>query len=214
MNPDNPPSCPPVPRFAHPERTCTRHTLVTYESDDSRRPLVEQFVQRTFADRHGAMVRSFMPTLLALQGREERVCGVVGFRNAHTGSLFLERYLARPIEFELSERMRIAVKRDEIVEVGNLASRSCRAAVHLVAALPGLLIARGNRWIVFTATSAVRGILERFQAPMVELGSARRELVGQPDEWGCYYEHDPRVMAGYLPDGLALAMRAAKATGA
>jgi hypothetical protein len=191
-------------------RPCSRHTIVAYESHDARRARVEAFVQQAFARRHGARVRSFMPTLLALEGRGERVCGVVGFRNAGAEPLFLERYLTRPVEAELSERTRQLIERERIVEVGNLASLSCRAAFHLVAILPRVLIERGNQWIVFTATSAVRGILEKFSAPMIELASAGRECIDQPDEWGRYYENDPRVMAGYLPDGIGLALSGAR----
>lgn len=170
---------------------------------------MEEFVQRAFAQRHGALVRSFMPTLLALEGRDRRVCGVVGFRSA-VEPLFLERYLPRPIERVLRERTDADVAREHIVEVGNLASLSCRAAFHLAAMLPRLLIDRGHRWIVFTATSAVRGILQQLDAPVIELASARSDCVADlDDDWGRYYAADPRVLAGYLPHGLA--MRAARA---
>jgi len=193
-------------------RPCSRHTLVAYESHDARRARIEAFVQQAFARRHAAHVRSFMPTLLALEGRGGRVCGVVGFRNASAEPLFLERYLARPVEAELSARTGRRIERDGIVEVGNLASLSCRAAFHLVAILPRVLMERGNRWIVFTATSAVRGILEKFSAPTIDLASASRECIDKPDEWGRYYDSDPRVMAGYLPDGIGLVLSRASST--
>ena len=193
-------------------RPCSRHSLVAYESHDARRARIESFVQQAFAQHHAARVRSFMPTLLALEGRGGRVCGVVGFRNAGAEPLFLERYLARPVEAELTARTGRPIERDDIVEVGNLASLSCRAAFRLVAILPRVLMERGNQWIVFTATSAVRGILEKFSAPTIELASAGSECVDQPDEWGRYYQNDPRVMAGYLPDGIALASSRASST--
>jgi hypothetical protein len=179
--------------------------LSIYERDDPSRQRLEIFVQRAFAARHAATVRSFMPTLLALEGRAGRICGVAGFRNAASEPLFLEHYLREPIEAVLSDRLGETVLREQVVEIGNLSSASCRAAFHLVAMLPRLLLDRGNQWVVFTATSAVRGILEHFNAPVIELGGARRECVdGLVDDWGRYYETDPRVMAGYLPDGLAL----------
>jgi Thermostable hemolysin len=190
---------------------CSRHVLSAFERDDVRRRGVERFIERAFALRHGAAIRSFMPTLLALEGRDERVCGVVGFRNAATEPLFLERYLEMPIEQALGQRTGHAIAREQIVEVGNLASLSCRAAFHLAAMLPRVLIERGNRWIVFTATHAVRGMLSRFDAPLIDLGGARRERVeGLGDDWGRYYENDPRVMAGFLADGLALSFSRAR----
>jgi hypothetical protein len=53
---------------------------------------------------------------------------------------------------------------------------------------------------VFTATSAVRGILQGLGAPLVELARAEASCVADgPDRWGRYYDTDPRVLAGYLP---------------
>jgi hypothetical protein len=178
--------------------------LAAYERDDAGRDAVERFINHAFAVRHGAAIRSFMPTLLALQGRNERICGVVGFRKAAAEPLFLERYIAAPIEHALSERVGRTIERAEIVEVGNLASLSCRAAFHLAAMLPRVLMERGNRWIVFTATRTVRGMLAQFNAPVIQLAEAGRErAIGTGDDWGRYYDSDPRVMAGYLPHGLS-----------
>lgn len=144
-----------------------------------------------------------MPTLVALQGQRGRVCGVVGFRKAAAECLFLERYLDEPVEIALAEHVGHSVARHHIVEVGNLASLSCRAACHLVAALPRMLLADDNQWIVFTATAAVRGMLAKFRAPVIELARATRDRLDDGDEWGRYYLNDPRVIAGYLPDGIA-----------
>ena len=147
-----------------------------------------------------------MPTLLALEGQRGRVCGVVGFRNAAAEPLFLERYLNQPVELVLAEHVGDTVERGQIVEVGNLASLSCRAACHLVAALPRILLAEGNQWIVFTATAAVRGMLARFHAPVIELARATRDRLEDGDDWGRYYDNDPRVIAGRLRDGVASAL--------
>lgn len=147
-----------------------------------------------------------MPMLLALQGRGGRVCGVTGYRQAGIEDLFLERYLDQPVQHAISAASGVHVNREQVVEVGNLASLSCRAAVHLVALLPQHLFQQGRRWVVFTATQGVRHILQRFRAPLYELAPARAECVSDlDDDWGSYYRTDPRVMAGYLPDGLKLA---------
>ena len=84
--------------------------------------------------------------------------------------------------------------------MGNLAGASCRAAVRMVAQLPVFLMQRRYAWITFTATSALRQILEGFGAPLIELGRADPASVATAgDSWGRYYETDPRVFAGYLP---------------
>lgn len=183
---------------------------MTYERSHTQRKTIEQFVQRAFELKHRACIRSFMPTLYALQGQDDRICGVAGIRSAATEQLFLERYLQQPIECTLSQRVGEQVSREQVVEVGNLASLSCRAAFHLVALLPQLLIDRGHLWVTFTATDAVRGILNRFNAPVIELTEATEDKVAElGDDWGRYYECDPRVMAAWLPHGVSLQVAAA-----
>jgi hypothetical protein len=180
--------------------------LIACAADHPRRNELECYIQQAFALKHAAHVRSFMPMLLALQGRGGRVCGVTGYRQAAADDLFLERYLDRPVQHAIAAASGAHVDRAQVVEVGNLASLSCRAAVHLVALLPQHLLQQGQRWVVFTATQGVRNILQRFRAPLYELAPARAECVGDlGDDWGSYYRTDPRVMAGYLPEGLKLA---------
>ena len=187
-------------------RACSRHALIACGTEHPRRTELERYVQQAFALKHAAQVRSFMPTLLALQGLGGRVCGVTGYREAAVEDLFLERYLDQPVQDAIAAASGAFVNRTQIVEVGNLASLSCRAAVHLVALLPQHLLQQSQRWVVFTATQGVRHILQRFRAPLYELAPARAECVsGLGDDWGSYYRTDPRVMAGYLPDGLKLA---------
>jgi len=78
-----------------------------------------------------------------------------------------------------------------VVEVGNLAGANCATAMRMVAALPAHLLAQEYEWIVFTATSAVRGILQGFRAPLVELARADASRVASgPDHWGRYYDTD------------------------
>lgn len=173
--------------------------------DGADRAELESFVRAAFARRHGASVRSLMPELLSLRDAHGRLRGVIGLRAAAAGPLFLEQYLDQPIEQALAARVGRAVAREEIVEIGNLAGASCRAAVGMVAALPRWLVERHYRWIVFTATRQVREILAGFGAPLVELAVADPSRIAQgADEWGEYYSTDPRVFAGYLPDGLNL----------
>jgi hypothetical protein len=189
--------------------------LQPVRAGDTGRDELEAYVRDRFATKHGAAVRSFMPTLVSFRDRQGELRGVAGLRGAEESRLYLEQYLDRPIERVLADSLssppgaRAAarmVRRDEIVEVGNLAGASCRAAVRMVAQLPVYLMSRRYSWIVFTATSALRQILEGFGAPLIELGRADPgSVAGTPDAWGRYYETDPRVFAGYLPDADRLA---------
>jgi len=161
---------------------------------------LEAFVRAAFARKHDASVSSFMPTLLSFRDASGELRGVIGLRSAQPKPLYLEQYLEQPIEAAIAAATGKVVQRREVVEVGNLAGANCRAAMRMVAELPSYLLARDYRWIVFTATSAVRGILQGFGAPLVELARAEGcRVAGGEDRWGRYYESDPRVLAGYLP---------------
>lgn len=161
---------------------------------------LEAFVQGAFARKHDASVTSFMPTLLSFRDAAGALKGVIGLRNALPQPLYLEQYLEQPVEAAIASATGEAVRRHQVVEVGNLAGVNCRAAMRMVAVLPAYLLARDYRWIVFTATSAVRGILQGFGAPLVELARADGSRVcAGTDRWGRYYDTDPRVLAGYLP---------------
>lgn len=164
------------------------------------RPELEAFVARAFERRHDARVQSFMPTLLSFRDATGDLRGVVGLRGAAGQPLYLEHYLERPVDQAIAAATGGTVDRRQVVEVGNLAGANCRTAMRMVAALPAHLLAQRFEWIVFTATNAVRGILQSFGAPLVELARADASRVANgPDSWGRYYDADPRVLAGYLP---------------
>ena len=45
----------------------------------------------------------------------------------------------------------------------------------------------------------------QFGAPLIELARADgARVVNAGDEWGRYYDTDPRVFAGFLPDSLQI----------
>ncbi len=201
----------PEQRCADDEYGWRRQQISLCHENDPRRAELERFIHEVFASRHDARVCSFMPTLLAVRNDAGAICSVAGFRSAAGQRLFLERYLDEPIEHAIASASGQQVGRSHIVEVGNLAGLNCRSAMRLVLELPRLLLDRGHRWIVFTATDTVRGLLASYSAPLLDLAeasAARAQHTG--DDWGRYYEARPRVMAGYLPDGLALHRRRGK----
>ena len=188
-----------------PTARCGRHDLIVCDRDGIHRNDIEQLIRARFAEAHGASICSFMPTMFGMRNDSGRLCSVTGFRSAAQESLFLEQYLAEPIEAAIARVCGIPAQRSDIVEVGNLAGVNCRAAVRLVLQLPELLISRGHKWIVFTATGTVRQMLAVYRAPLIELAAAEPTRIRRSgDDWGRYYERDPRVMAGYLPNGISM----------
>jgi hypothetical protein len=177
---------------------------------DQGRAQLEAFVAQRFAEVHGAQVCSFLPNLLAMRDPHGALRCALGYRSAGGAALYLEQYLDLPVEQAITEALARrgdapagAVERSAVVEVGNLAGRGCRAALHMVARLPRYLMSHGYRWVTFTATERVRAVLASFDAPLLDLGPARPDrLRDAAAGWGSYYKCEPRVMAGWLPHGL------------
>ncbi len=183
-----------------------RLQLAEARRGDPERPELEAFVRVAFARSHAAQVHTFMPSLLGFRDPTERLRGVLGLRAAAAMPLYLEHYLDQPVENAIAGATGKLLRRSDIVEVGNLAAGNCRGAVRMIAQLPAYLLARDFNWIVFTATRTVRQILLGFGAPLVELARADgARVAGGVDAWGGYYDNDPRVFAGYLPESWRLA---------
>lgn len=186
-------------------RPRAEYRILSCGTDHARRAEAEEFVCRRFLRSHGAHISSFMPTLLLLTDGVGELAAVAGFRHAQNEALFLERYLSSPVEQAISARLGENVPRAKIVEVGNFAALDSRRARILMSFLPSYFLEHGRRWIVFTATSLIRGILSRMGGHCVEVGTADgARVAGGLDEWGRYYSNDPRVMAGFLPAARAI----------
>ncbi len=176
------------------------YRIVACERADARRAEAEAFVRERFLRTHGAHVATFMPTLLLLMNARDELCAAAGYRCAALEPLFLERYLRTPIEQTIASQLGARARRTEIFEIGNFAAIDSRRAKKLMSFMPAWFLARSARWIVFTATASIRGILSAMGGHCTELGAADGTCVaGGLDEWGRYYSNDPRVMAGYLP---------------
>lgn len=188
-----------------------RYRLQAAERSDPERAELELFVAEAFHRRHGARIHSFMPTLLGLYDNAGAISAVAGYRLAGREPLFLEQYLEEPVEQALGACLPGIIKREQVVEIGNFAGAGCRPARQLAALLPTFFLERGLTWAVFTATSLIRELLTGLGVPMLELRAAdRRRLAGTGngprDDWGAYYEADPRVMAACIPDALGLSL--------
>lgn len=174
-----------------------------------RRAVAESFIRGVFARRYGARVTAFAPNLLLLE-QAGRVIAATGWRAASDDSLFLERYLDRPIERAMAELADQPVSRERIVEVGNLAAEKSGSSVHIILKLAEFLHGLGYEWVVFTATRELIGIFSRLGLPLLALAPADPSRLGsEAAEWGSYYETQPIVVAGKIRLGLERAGRAA-----
>jgi hypothetical protein len=131
---------------------------------------------------------------------------VAGIRPAVGGALFLERYLDTNVEVALGTHIGKQVPRAELAEIGNLVSGQRGASHLLFLVFTAALHRAGYRWIVFTATHALRNNLGKLGYPLVKLADASVDRIDPAAraEWGNYYDSEPWVMAGSLDDAMKL----------
>ncbi len=176
--------------------------LVKQNSGHECRSAVESFIRERFFEHYGAHIQHFMPCLLALVDDDGVLRGAAGLRSAGSGPLFLERYLARPIEQEILLRNGRVLNRNEIVEVGNFGTLAPGSARVLIVALTDLLVAQGFRWICFTGTPMLINSFQRLGLSPLCVGQARPECLGdEVADWGTYYQTNPKVMVGEIMGG-------------
>ncbi len=80
---------------------------------------------------------------------------------ASNGKLFVEQYLPRPVEEVISEKLGIAVARDQILEIGNLVSTWKGSSLLLFIVIGEVMERLGYRYVIFTGTREVKALLGR-----------------------------------------------------
>lgn len=154
---------------------------------------------------YGATVSSFMPRLLRVSGEQGAFRVIVGIRSATEGPLFLETYLDEPIEEAIAAKTGETVRRECIVEIGNLAeSRPGDARLGIIASTM-YLYTLGYRWVVFTAVPQLLNAFKRLGIEPVEMAEARPERLPEEQRalWGSYYDERPMVCFGDIARGYA-----------
>lgn len=185
-------------------------TLVLHDRTSSGRGAVEAFIHRIYAQRFGADLQSFAPSLVSLSD-DGGLLAAAGYRPAAQGPLFLERYLDAPVQTLLAASH--AVPRERIVEVGHLVADRAGAGRCLITLLGPHLAAQGFEWVVSTLTDELRHLFVRIGVKPMALGRADPAALGEDaTHWGSYYEHHPVVLAGHLPLALRQLSRRHAAT--
>jgi len=176
--------------------------LSTHPVGDPARAPVEDFIRSVYAERFGADLVHFAPTLVSLRD-DRRVVAAAGYRSAGTGRLFLEAYLQAPIERMLAASGGTTPARARVVEVGHLAAMRAGEGLRLMKMLGVHLSSLGFHWVVCTLTEELRHLFGRLGVPTTVLGRADPAALGEDAlHWGRYYDHRPTVLAGYLPRAL------------
>lgn len=172
---------------------------------DGARARAEHCVQEKFHAAFGAELDAFLPHLLTMHCAG-RLTGVAGINPAATGPLFLEQYLAEPLESRIGRLTGSVPDRAAIVEIGNLVSASNGGSLAIFIVLASALLACGYEHMVFTATRSLRDRFSRLGFEFQHLADARLDCLPEAsaDTWGSYYDHDPQVVLGSAAQAVTL----------
>ncbi|MBB1379019.1 thermostable hemolysin [Pseudoalteromonas sp. SR43-2] len=165
--------------------------FVSARINDEHRSALENTVKEGFLVAYNATLTSFMP-LLCQYTTNEGQC-TLGLRQA-TSPLFIEQYLASPVEDFLNE----SISRNKIFELGNLCSTNRRATLAHFIIVNEALQSVGAKHLVFCATNKVRALLRLLGVTCTEIALASSFVVENPLKWGSYYANQPTVCIASL----------------
>lgn len=172
-------------------------TLHIHPVDDPMRGRVESYIHQRYQQRFGATLKEWLPTLVSVQENGE-ILAAAGYRSADD-PLFLERYLAAPIEQYLRDQ-NAPVARRLIVEAGQFAAARPGGGRVLVPLLARHLHQQGFDWAVSTLTSELHHLFARMGLAHQAISAATSDHLNEQErrDWGDYYAHAPHVFAGRL----------------
>ena len=171
-------------------------------STPQQQATLREFIQNAYRREFNAQIPHFLPILAGLYRADGILVAACGLNLARHDHLYLEQYLAQPVEALLNQQSGETVRRDSIVEVGNLATHAPGNGRLMFAALCRLLNDNAFDWVVFTGTAKLRNSFTRLRLNPVELALAEAHQVGEDaSAWGEYYRCQPKVMAGDINQG-------------
>lgn len=164
---------------------------------EPERKRVEDFIKSIYKKSYNADINVDYPILMSVRNEDDDILAAVGFRFADQEPLFLERYTAQPVDNILE------CPRSEIVEIGNLASAGQGASAFLFAALASYLDNKNVRYASITGTDFLHRYFERIDLKPRKICDASIEAVQSVGQnWGTYYDTQPRVLVGSVETGV------------
>ena len=166
------------------------------------RQSLERYIATIFHAAYGATVMEYLPLLCSVE-RDSSYQAALGLRSAATGSLFCEQYLDRSAQWYVLTEFGRTVRRDRVMELGNLVSSGPGQAVWLYLLVVRALQTAGVDYLMFAANRAVMASIRRCGFDTRILCDADPARLGdRAAEWGSYYEGRPRVVLADLREAV------------
>lgn len=161
----------------------------------------ENFISDVYHLAHKANLNQFMSNLyIGRENSSSNIYAAIGAHNLGEGTGLVENYLSMPAQSILNSIDPLTVKRNQIVEIGNLAAVDIDYA-KLIIAFSVFHLHEKYRWCLCTGTITVRQILKKMGIKYIVLEKADGKALGEEqNRWGTYYRHKPCVLALFVKD--------------
>ena len=197
--------------------TCAKSepTLLLAVSGSHEYEVFSSYIINVFRETYSAEIHVTYPLLMGLVDAEGQPLAALGIRHAAGGQrLFLENYLGQSVESYLRLANGQCVERENIAEVGNLASSGKANILLLLYSMTCFLNHKEISHILYTGTSALNRYLRNLGLNPSELTDADPALLGaDAGKWGTYYATHPKVMVGCVAHRLKVLPRVATING-
>jgi len=190
--------------LASKKRHAEKSEFSLHSGRSPHRNQLETYIAERYEQAHNASISSFMPILLEMT-REGESQAALGLRPGHHRPMFLEQYLDSPIEQQIAKFSKQPIDRCALIEVGNLAVTHRGAGLLLFVILTMLAAEASYVWMIFTVTEEVEKLIRKLGFDLHYLIAADPARVkGGTENWGRYYDNNPRVMVGSLEQAVSV----------
>ena len=177
------------------ERHAEKSEFSLHSERSPLRNQLEAYIAERYEQAHKASISKFMPILLEMTKEGESQVAL-GLRPGHYRPMFLEQYLDSPIEQQIAKLTKQPIDRCSLIEVGNLVVSHRRAGLLLFVILGKLVAEAGFEWLIFTVTGEVERLMRSLGFdPQYLVAADPTRVKGGTENWGFYYDNNPRVMA-------------------
>ncbi|WP_157707771.1 thermostable hemolysin [Roseovarius faecimaris] len=152
----------------------------------------EAHIRDVYWNTYGAKLREFAPLLVVAQRLDGEILCAAGIQTVKDG-FFSDAYLNSDFSTALQGVANVDVPAEQIMEVVSLASTTPFPVLPMLDRMIEWGRENGMSCGVFTATAPLRRLLRRTGLEFTELACAQVSKVANPQDWGSYYETDPRV---------------------
>jgi len=161
------------------------------------RPVVDDFIAKGFKSHYQASISVSMPYLIALQ--QGQLKAALGVRSARD-TLFTQQYLDSPIVDILAKLekgvFQHSIEAHQVAEIGHLYSNAKMFTLPLMLVTAVTLHMQGFRYMVFTGTEHLIQLIEKTGVDVHLLANANQaRLIDSTQDWGTYYDTQPKVAA-------------------